>query len=124
MIANPAATAGTWGKMNATAPAPSVEASSGHSRFSSVRPGLSSGSVGRVRALASSVAIGAEVFARRPSQPPASAAISHQPPATGTSRFSEVPAPPATVTAASAVAAPALRRTVVLRKSVKRTSSR
>jgi hypothetical protein len=122
MIANPVATAGIWGAKNAHAPAPRVERRSGQSRFMSARPGLSSGSVGCVRALASSVAIGDDVPEWRPIHPPMRAAMSHQPMATGTRRLPKAPCPEATVTAASALAAPALSSTVVLRRSVKRTS--
>jgi hypothetical protein len=120
MIAKPVATAGTWGHTKASAPAPIVEINSGQSRFTNVRPGWTSGNDDCVRALASTEAIGDEVSARRPSHAPATPAIAHQAAETGTSKSSEDPLAPATVTAASAVAAAALRRTVVLRKSVKR----
>ena len=69
----------------------------------------------------SSRAIGGVVCARLPSRSPMTAAISHQPTAIGTSSLLELPAPASTVTAASAVAAAALSRTVVLRKSTNRT---
>src|ERR1700733_9845720 len=121
MIANPVATAGTCGTPNATAPAPRVETSSGHNRLSIVRAGLPSGSEACVRALASSDAIGPDVPARLPSQMPIPAAATHQAAANGTSVSSPLFAPPATVTAASRVAQPALTRTVVRRKSAKRT---
>ena len=86
MIAKPVATAGTWGRTNATR--------AGAERREQQRPqaveqraaGLTSGSEDCVRALASSVAIGGEVSARRPSQIPISAAITHQPAATGTTQ--------------------------------------
>src|SRR5579884_1292816 len=121
MIAKPVATAGTCGSTNASAPAPSVESSSGHRRLSTVRPGLISGRVGRIRALDRRFAIGGEVSPRRPSQTPITAAIAHQPAPSGTTRPSPLSAAPATVTAASALAAAALIRTVVRRKSEKRT---
>src|SRR5437588_3584178 len=76
-----------------------------------------------MRALASRLAIGGEVSARRPSQIPIPAAISHHPAATGTTSSSSEPIPPARVTAASALAAAALIKTVVFRKSAKRTYS-
>ena len=72
-------------------------------------------------ALASSRAIGGLVCARRPRRSPIATAITHQPTANRISDVSELPADASTVTVASAVAAPALRRTVVLRKSTKRT---
>ena len=100
-----------------------VENSSGHSRLSSVRPGLTSGSVVCMRALASSDAIGDDVSARRPSQIPMIPATTHQPATTGTISESPCVAAPASVTAASALAAPALSRTVIRRKSVNRTVS-
>src|SRR3954451_21613167 len=121
MIAKPAAIDATCGSNTASSPAPSVEMSSGHSRLSSVRPGLSSGSVVCERAPASSRAIGGDVSARRPSHNPMSAATIHQPTLT---RISVPPGScemPITVIAASAVAAPALSSTVALRKSPNRT---
>src|SRR6516164_6664163 len=86
-----------------------------------VRAGLTSGSEACVRAVASSDAIGGEVSARRPSQIPIKPAATHQPAENGTRRSSLLPVAPATVSAAKTVAAPALARTVVRRKSVNRT---
>jgi hypothetical protein len=60
----------------------------------------------------------AVVSSRRPSQPPATAAIVHQAIAKIRSVVSPRPAATATVTAPSAVASPAVRKTVALRKSV------
>ena len=115
MIAKPVATAGHLRQHERErAGAERATASSGHRRFSTVRPGCTSGSEGCMRALASRLAIGGEVSARRPSQIPITAATTHQPAATGTTRSSPEPsAPPASVTAASAVAAAALISTVV-----------
>src|SRR5207248_495435 len=95
---------------------------SGHSRLTIVRAGLTWGSEACVRALASNEPIGGEVSARRPCQIPNSAANTHHAAAKGTIRSLLLPAAPATVSAASTVAAPALARTVVRRKSVNRTT--
>src|SRR5215207_5070024 len=124
MIVKPAATAATWGSKNETPAAPMVDSSSGHRRLTIVVPGASSGSVVCERAPASSRAIGGEVSARRPSAMPIVVASSHQPAATYTSTPSSSRAMPITVTVASSVAAPALSRTVALRKSPNRTAAR
>ncbi len=97
-----------------------VETSSAQSRLSTIRPGCTSGNVVCVRALASKDAIGDDVSFRRPMITPSTVATTHQPAATGTSRLSPFPLAPATVTAASTVAAAALMRTVVRRNSAKR----
>ena len=77
-----------------------------------MRPGLTSGSVFGVRALASSDAIGGEVSARRPSHEPDQRG--EHPPAGGERDEQRVvvSAAAASVIAASAVAAPALIITV------------
>ena len=75
-----------------------------------------------VRALASSDAIGGDVSARRPSHSPTSAASTHHPAATGITSESARVGGRGEVTAASALAAPALSSTVIRRKSVNRTS--
>src|SRR5258708_29873470 len=123
MIPNPVATAGTCGSANATAPAAMVEKSSGQSRLSSVRLGLTSGRDACDRAPASSVAICGALAARRPSQPPMNAATTHHVAATDTSVSSELPDAPNTATAASALAEAALISTVARRRSVNRTAS-
>src|SRR5579885_3300582 len=112
MIAKPAATAGTWGRAKATAPAPIVQMSRGHSRLSRVRAGLTSGSEGWVRAPARSEAIGPEAPARRPDHTPRAAAITHHAAAKAKTRSAPRLAAPATVTAARTVADAAVRRTV------------
>src|SRR6516165_7587210 len=121
MIAKPVAMPGTWGARNARPPAASVNSNSGHRRLRRVAPGWCSGRVALAFALASRRAIGGLVSARRPRRRPMTAAISHQPTAITTRLFSEFPAAASTVTVASAVAAAALSRTVVLRKSTNRT---
>src|SRR6185312_14797432 len=62
--------------------------------------------------------------ARRPSQIPIKPAATHYPAENGTSESLLSPAAPATVSAASTVAAPALASTVVRRKSANRTPAR
>src|SRR5262249_3024413 len=121
MIAKPVAMPGTWGARNASPPAASVNSRSGHRRLGGRAPGGGSGGGGRALALSRGRAIGGLVSARRPRRRPITAAISHQPTAIATSPFSEFPAAASTVTVASAVAAAALSRTVVLRKSTNRT---
>src|SRR5277367_22732 len=121
MIAKPAAMPGIWGARKARPPASSVNSKSAHSRLSRIAPGWCSGNVVVDFAPASSRAIGGFVSARRPRRRPISAASTHQPTASGPTRASELCAAASTVTAPSAVAAPALSRTVVLRKSTKRT---
>ena len=101
----------------------SVNTSSGHSRLSRIAPGGARAASRWPSRVASRRAIGGLVSARRPSRRPITAAITHQPAQTGTSaRLGTLRRPASTVTAASAVAAPALSSTVVLRKSTKRTA--
>src|SRR5271155_1018921 len=121
MIAKPAAMPGIWGARKARPPANSVNSKSAHSRLSRTAPGWCSGNVVVDLAPASSRAIGGVVSARRPRRRPISAASTPPPTAIAPTRASELCAAARTVTAASAVAAPALSRTVVLRKSTKRT---
>src|SRR5271167_513990 len=124
MIANPAAMPGTCGARKASPPAASVNTNSGQSRLTRIALGWCSGRVVLALAFASRRAIGGLVSARLPKRRPITAAITHQPSATGTTCFSPCSAAASTVTAASAVAAPALSRTVVLRKSTNRTVQR
>src|SRR4029077_2293740 len=122
MIAKPAAMPGIWGARKASAPDSSVNTASGHSRLTSTAAGWTSGSVLVARAPDSRRAIGGLVCARRPSPSPTRVAITHQPRSTATSTVRE-PEPVVEASsemAASAVAAPALSSTVVLRKSTKR----
>ena len=86
-----------------------------------MRPGCCSGSVVCVRAVASRRAIGGVVSARRPSQTPITAATAHQPTLTSTAVGSKSREAEIRVSTASKVAAPALSRTVTLRKSTNRT---
>src|SRR5260370_25369858 len=110
ITANPVATAETWGKMKATAPAPMVETSKGHSRLITTRAGLTSGSEDCILALASSVPMPGEASLRRPTQAPGTPARIHQPAATGTTSSSPLELGPATDTPARALAAAALIR--------------
>src|SRR5439155_3000753 len=121
MIAKPAAMPGTCGARNATPPATIVNTSRGHSRLRRIAPGWCSGSAVLTRALESSRAMGGLISARLPSRSPMSAASTHQPTTIGTRVSSEWVAAASTETVASTVAAPPLSRTVVLRKSTKRT---
>src|SRR5277367_5932145 len=122
MIAKPAAMPGICGAKNASPPDRSVNTINGHRRLTRIALGWCSGSELLAFALASSRAIGGFVCARLPSRMPVAVASSHQPTATSASCVSERELAAITVTAASAVAAPALRSTVVLRKSTNRTA--
>jgi hypothetical protein len=120
-MAKPQATSGTCAKMKPTAPAATVETSSGQSRLTITAAGRCSGSIVASFASARSRPIGAVTCARRPKRAPMSDAATHQPAPTSTSASSRSPVAAMTVMIASIVAAAALSMTVVLSRSTKRT---
>src|SRR4051812_22452516 len=120
MIVKPHAMPGTCGAMNPSAPATTVHTTSGHRRLSTTAPGRCSGIIVAALASASRRPIAGATAARRPTNAPTSAATAHQAAMTMSTLPSSVRVAASAVTAASVVAAPALRYTVVRSRSTNR----
>src|SRR3954447_26641386 len=120
MIVKPQAMPGICGAMKPRPPATTVHTTSGQSRLSTTAPGRCSGIIVAAFASASRRPMAGATAARRPTNAPMSAATPHHAAVTMSTFSSSVRVAARAVTAASVVAAPALRYTVVLSRSVKR----